>query len=344
MDIATNSNWEKIKSQLIADSVNSSALGTVLDNVRSDIITNDVLTSAGLPQLNPDVKRMIIPIAGIAFNHLAAHKLVGVDASKDKTGSISAMEVKFNPLPDAIPMAEEDEHSRDAIAKSGQIQVAAIRCPFVIKRHTDTYCQLSPVSKYLQEMSNMIHAGVNLENEFMDAGVAELAIHHDMQLLQEISNLVPTADYTFTSKKDDNADLIIDINRASNLIAQRTRRGVGNWAVVSNAALTIIQNDSTKAFLPNTEEENSLGAPFSIRFAGTINGNIKIYVNIYAKDTDPILVGYQGLHTDNGINYIAHNPAKIKSSIDDTVELTGEDAYVFASNAKDYYCKIDMNL
>ena len=80
--------------------------------------------------------------------------------------------------------------------------------------------------------------------------------------------------------------------RAANLIAQRTRRGAGNWAVVSAAALTVLQSATTSAFARSTE--GTFEAPTNTKFVGTLNGAMKIYVDGYASDSTPVLVGYKG--------------------------------------------------
>jgi hypothetical protein len=81
------------------------------------------------------------------------------------------------------------------------------------------------------------------------------------------------------------------INRVANTIAQRTRRGAGNWAVVSPTALTILQSATTSAFARTTE--GTFEAPTNTKFVGTLNGAMKIYVNTYAQN-DTIVVGYKG--------------------------------------------------
>ena len=91
---------------------------------------------------------------------------------------------------------------------------------------------------------------------------------------------------------DEHAALAIQINRVANLIAQRTRRGAGNWAVVSNQALTILQSATTSAFARTTE--GTFEAPTNTKFVGTLNGAMRVYVDGYARDDQSVLVGYKG--------------------------------------------------
>ena len=73
---------------------------------------------------------------------------------------------------------------------------------------------------------------------------------------------------------------------------RRTRRGAGNYAVVSPFALTILQSATTSAFARTTE--GTFEAPTNTKFVGTLNGAMKIYVNSYDTDDKAILIGYKG--------------------------------------------------
>jgi len=86
--------------------------------------------------------------------------------------------------------------------------------------------------------------------------------------------------------------LAVAINREANLIAQRTRRGAANWAVVSPQALTILQSATTSAFARTTE--GTFEAPTNTKFVGTLNGAMRVYVNSYLVDDSPVLIGYKG--------------------------------------------------
>ena len=96
---------------------------------------------------------------------------------------------------------------------------------------------------------------------------------------------------TATFVGDEHAALAVLVNRAANRIAQRTRRGAGNWAVVSPAILTVLQSATTSAFARTTE--GTFEAPTNTKMVGTLNNAMKIYVNTYASDDD-VLVGYKG--------------------------------------------------
>jgi hypothetical protein len=142
--------------------------------------------------------------------------------------------------------------------------------------------------------------GIDVEAEIMAALAQEITAEIDQEVLASLSALAPTSDTynqaavsgTATFVGDEHAALAVMINRASNEIAQRTRRGAGNWAVVSPQALTILQSATTSAFARTTE--GSFEAPTNTKFVGTLNNAMKIYVNTYAADDSAVLVGYKG--------------------------------------------------
>jgi hypothetical protein len=142
--------------------------------------------------------------------------------------------------------------------------------------------------------------GIDVEAEIMAALAQEITAEIDQEILLSLSSLAAT-EYTYnqatvsgtaTFVGDEHAALAVLINRVANLIAQRTRRGAGNWAVVSSASLTVLQSATTSAFARTTE--GTFEAPTNTKFVGTLNGAMRVLVNSYAPDTQPVLVGYKG--------------------------------------------------
>jgi hypothetical protein len=143
--------------------------------------------------------------------------------------------------------------------------------------------------------------GIDVEAEIMAALAQEITAEIDQEVLASLNTLAGTAAETYnqagvsgtaTFVGDEHAALAVQINRVSNLIAQRTRRGAGNWAVVSPFALTILQSATTSAFARTTE--GTFEAPTNTKMVGTLNNAMKVYVNTYAADNSDVLVGYKG--------------------------------------------------
>ena len=142
--------------------------------------------------------------------------------------------------------------------------------------------------------------GIDVEAEIMAALAQEITAEIDQEILLSLSTLAAT-EYTYnqatvsgtaTFVGDEHAALAVLINRVANLIAQRTRRGAGNWCVVSPASLTVLQSATTSAFARTTE--GTFEAPTNTKFVGTLNGSMRVFVNSYAQDTASVLVGYKG--------------------------------------------------
>lgn len=163
--------------------------------------------------------------------------------------------------------------------------------------------------------ANAIH-GIDIEAEIMQALAQEITVEIDQEMLFKLSSLVPVAPTTFnqaavsgtaTYVGDEMAALAVMINQQANLIAARTRRGAANWAVVSPTALTILQSATTSSFARTTE--GTFEAPTNTKFVGTLNSTMRVYVNQYASDGDPVLIGYKGpTETDAAAYYCPYIP------------------------------------
>ena len=143
--------------------------------------------------------------------------------------------------------------------------------------------------------------GIDVEAEIMAALAQEITAEIDQEIINSLRTLAGSASETFdqaavsgtaTFVGDEHAALAVLINRVANQIATRTRRGAGNYAVVSPTSLTILQSATTSAFARSTE--GTFEAPTNTKFVGTLNGAMRVYVDAYASDGTAVLVGYKG--------------------------------------------------
>lgn len=157
--------------------------------------------------------------------------------------------------------------------------------------------------------------GIDIEAEIMAALAQEITAEIDQEILVSLRALpgMPTSTFTQTAVTgtptfvgDVHAALAILINRQANLIASRTRRGAGNWVVVSPTALTILQSATTSAFARTTE--GTFEAPTNTKFVGTLNNSLRVYVDQYAADNTPVLIGYKGNEMDAAAFYCPYVP------------------------------------
>jgi hypothetical protein len=157
--------------------------------------------------------------------------------------------------------------------------------------------------------------GIDIEAEIMAALAQEITAEIDQEILVSLRALPGAATAVFkqdtvtgtpTFVGDVHAALAILINRQANLIASRTRRGAGNWVVVSPTALTILQSATTSAFARTTE--GTFEAPTNTKYVGTLNNSMRVYVDQYAADSTPVLVGYKGNEMDAAAFYCPYVP------------------------------------
>jgi hypothetical protein len=124
---------------------------------------------------------------------------------------------------------------------------------------------------------------------------------------------------------------------------------------MSPAALTVLQSATTSAFARTTE--GTFEAPTNTKMVGTLNGAMRIYVNSYASDSAPVLVGYKGAgEVDSPAFYCPYIPLMSSGVVIDpatfepTVSFMTRYGYVELSNtasslgnAGDYLSKITLS-
>lgn len=103
-------------------------------------------------------------------------------------------------------------------------------------------------------------------------------------------------------------DIIIrmemSINVCANEIARNTRRGAGNFIIVSETVGEILKH--SKQFVSTSETDKDYGY---VKYLGTLNGTIKIYCD-FGLEYNKTIVGYKGGNgeTDTGYIYAPYIP------------------------------------
>ena len=101
--------------------------------------------------------------------------------------------------------------------------------------------------------------------------------------------------------------MILQIERESNVIAQETRRGKGNFMICSSDVASALAAagmlDYTPAMSTNLNVDDTGNT-----FAGVMNGRMRVYIDPYA-NTDYVNVGYKGTNPyDAGVFYCPYVP------------------------------------
>ena len=315
------SRWSETKEALLEGLQGNkrSVMATTLENTRKYLAESATAgaTSAGnIATLN----RVILPVIRRVMPTVIANELVGVQPMTGPVGQIHTLRVRYadnytGSTGDSASAGEEalspfkvaEGYSGNtngrADATAAKEGAAGNRMSIQILKQTVEAKTRKLSARWTFEAAQDAQAqqGIDIEAEIMAALAQEITAEIDQEVLRSLTTLSGTAVLTYdqatvsgtaTFVGDEHAALAVQINRASNIIAQRTRRGAGNFAVVSPFALTILQSATTSAFARTTE--GTFEAPTNTKFVGTLNSAMKIYVNGYGADNAPVLIGYKG--------------------------------------------------
>jgi hypothetical protein len=377
-----NGRWAETKEALLEglQGTKKSVMGVTLENTRKYLMESPTAgaTSAGnVATLN----RVILPVIRRVMPTVIANELVGVQPMTGPVGQIHTLRVRYADNSDATVAGEEalspfkiaeaysgnDNGSNPKAASTATLEGAAgKRMSIQILKQTVEAKTRKLSARWTFEAAQDAQAqqGIDVEAEIMAALAQEITAEIDQEIIASLLSLAGTETQTYdqanvsgtaTFVGDEHAALAVQINRVSNLIAQRTRRGAGNYAVVSPFALTILQSATTSAFARTTE--GTFEAPTNTKFVGTLNGAMKVYVNSYANDSSPILIGYKGAsESDAPAFYCPYIPLMSSgvvldpSTFEPVVSFMTRYGYVELSNtasslgnAADYLGKVAIN-
>ena len=315
------SRWQDTKTALLEglQGNKKGVMATTLENTRKYLSETAVAgtTSAGnVATLN----RVILPVIRRVMPTVIANELVGVQPMTGPVGQIHTLRVRYSDTAGtgaSGASAGEEALSPFKIAEaySGNTTTGKADNTAVLEGAAGNKLSIQILKQTVEAKTRKLSArwtfeaaqdaqsmhGIDVEAEIMAALAQEITAEIDQEVLASLNTLAGTAGQTYdqaavsgtaTFVGDEHAALAVQINRVSNQIAQRTRRGAGNWAVVSPFALTILQSATTSAFARTTE--GSFEAPTNTKMVGTLNNAMKVYVNTYAADNANVLVGYKG--------------------------------------------------
>ena len=101
--------------------------------------------------------------------------------------------------------------------------------------------------------------------------------------------------------------LILQLEREANTIAKETRRGKGNFAIVSSDVASALAASGMLDYAPAMSTALNVDDTGNT-FAGVLNGRMKIYIDPYAT-ADYVNVGYKGTNPyDAGVFYCPYVP------------------------------------
>ena len=322
MSELTETRWQDTKSALLEglSGNKKSVMEATLENTRkylAEAATAGATSAGNVATLN----RVILPVIRRVMPTVIANELVGVQPMTGPVGQIHTLRVRYADANDAtgsdndVTAGEEalspfkigQAYSGDKTAGKGggtaslegtggnRLSIQILKQ--VVEAKTR---KLSARWTFESAQDAQAQQGVDVEAEIMAALAQEITAEIDQEVINSLRSLAPTEETynqaavsgTATFVGDEHAALAVMINRVANKIAQRTRRGAGNWTVVSPHALTVLQSATTSAFARTTE--GTFEAPTNQKMVGTLNGSMKVYADTYAADDTAVLVGYKG--------------------------------------------------
>jgi hypothetical protein len=193
--------------------------------------------------------------------------------------------------------------------------------------------------------------GIYIEAEIMAALSTEICAETNHTFLNLLRSLAKknSVSVNIDWNSVTNADGVVDtVIKQTETIGLATYGKVGNWVVVSPTVWAIIAQH--EKFEKVGEKMPSGG------FAGKLNNTINVYIDPYASDITPILVGHKGTSAmDNGVQYCPYIPINGRGFIIDP--STFEPVLAFVTNygvyemqstedmpveAADYYALVEL--
>jgi len=312
--------WDETRNALL-EGLNGNrrtSMAAILENTRrwlKESASSGATAAGNVATLN----RVILPVIRRVMPTVIANEIVGVQPMSGPVGQIHTLRVRYAETTDSN---DTDTTAGDealspfkiATAYSGSLTTSKAASTSSFEGQGGRKISVQILKQPVEAKTRKLQArwtfeaaqdaqamhGIDVEAEIMAALAQEITAEIDQEILGSLRALALTEESydqsavsgTATFVGDEHAALAVLINRVANKIAQRTRRGAGNWAVVSPTALTVLQSATTSAFARTTE--GTFEAPTNTKFVGTLNGAMKVYVDSYADDAKPVLVGFKG--------------------------------------------------
>ena len=308
-------NWDSTRDALLEglEGTKRDTMNAVLENTK--VALNESATAGATQAGNiATLNKVILPVIRRVMPTVIANEIIGVQPMTGPVGQIQTIRVRYAEAKAGVSAGDEalspfeianaysgDSAGAPAATASLEGEPGSKMSIQVLKQTVEAKTRKLSARWTFEaaQDANSMH-GLDIEAEIMAALAMEITAEIDQEILGSLSALATTGgtydmNATFTGQPtfigDRHAVLATLINQQANLIAQRTRRGAANWAVLSPSALTVLQSATTSAFARTTE--GTFEAPTNTKFVGTLNGTMRVYVNTYAANDD-VLLGYKG--------------------------------------------------
>ncbi len=307
----------------------------------------DVTTGVGVQNFDP----VLIALVRRAMPSLIAYDIAGVQPMSGPTGLIFSMVSKYvGTKVDALAGTEAlfDEANAafsgdspgtgmptsEAEAKTGTGTTADTLLSsmgFEIQKATVTAKSRALKAGYTMELAQDLKAihGLDAEAELANILSTEILAEINREVITRIASEAVTGAAFVGSDTTDNLgarwgqekfqSLVYRIEQEANAIGVGTRRGKGNFAIVSPDVGSALAASGYLNY-GDAVKENGLNVDAQVNtFAGVLNGSLKVYVDPYfdGSGSDPeVVVGYRGASPyDAGLFYCPYVPLTMVKAV-----------------------------
>jgi hypothetical protein len=253
----------------------------------------------------------------------------GLEGVTDATGSNSSLADEDTNITSGTAMSTDDAE-RLGVGASGDGAFGEMA--FSIEKATVTAKSRALKAEYTMELAQDLKAihGLDAEAELANILSSEILAEINRELIRTVyakANLgALQASVALKGVFNVNSDsdgrwmaekfkgLIMQIEREANKIAIDTRRGKGNFVLVSSDVASALAAAGVMDYAPALATGLSVDDTGNT-FAGTLNGRLKVYVDPYANG-DFACVGYRGANPyDAGLFYCPYVPLTMVKAV-----------------------------
>jgi hypothetical protein len=215
---------------------------------------------------------------------------------------------------------------------SGGAGAAFGEMAFSIEKSTVTAKSRALKAEYTMELAQDLKAvhGLDAEGELANILSAEILAEINREVVRTVlvkakmgaqqANTTINGVFNLSSDSDGRwmaekfKGLIMQIEREANVIAKETRRGKGNYVIVSSDVASALAASGMLDYSPALATNLNVDDTGNT-FAGVLNGRLKVYIDPYAT-VDFVCVGYRGANPyDAGMFYCPYVPLTMVKAV-----------------------------
>jgi hypothetical protein len=220
----------------------------------------------------------------------------------------------------------------EARGTSGGVGAAFAEMAFSIEKSTVTATSRALKAEYTMELAQDLKAihGLDAEGELANILSAEILAEINREVVRTVlikakigalqSSTAVSGIFDVGTDSDGRwmaekfKGLVMQLERESNVIAKETRRGKGNFVLVSSDVASALAASGVLDYTPALSTGLAVDDTGNT-FAGVLNGRLKVYIDPYST-VDFACVGYRGSNPyDAGIFYCPYVPLTMVKAI-----------------------------